>query len=182
MKTKKENADATRIGSSDRNRKWLTTAYGVQVINAMQDKPTICSGATLGEQIALETYLRAMVHEFDETGIKLMGADQGFHNYLYYSGKLRNAHRIRTLSVFDQGRGIVNNMGAMRSKEINEWGNGKMVVENGDEKTVMNWDGKPSPVCHQFDRFKDLSVYFFKQKTRELQDEWKEQQAKKRRI
>ena len=67
-----ENADATRIGKSDKNRKWLTNAYGTRVIQAMQDKPTICSGATMGEQIALETYLRAMVNEFDETEIKLM--------------------------------------------------------------------------------------------------------------
>ena len=79
-----ENADATRIGKSDKNRKWLTNAYGVKVIEAMEDKPTICSGATMGEQIAFETYLRAMVNEFDETEIRLMGADQGFHNYLYY--------------------------------------------------------------------------------------------------
>lgn len=167
-----ENSDATRIGSSDKNRKWLTNAYGNKVIEAMQDKPTICSGATMGEQIALETYLRAMVNEYDETGIKLMGADQGFHNYLYYSGKLRNAHKIRSLSVFDQGRGIVNNMGAMRNKELHEWGNGKMVVEEGEEKVILNWDGKPSPVVHQFDRFDVLGKYFYKKKTKELKDAW----------
>lgn len=74
-----------------------------RLLDIPQDKPTICSGATLGEQIALETYLRAMVNEFDETGIKLMGMDQGFHNYLYYSGKLQNALKIRSISVFDQG-------------------------------------------------------------------------------
>ena len=140
----------------------------------MEDKPTICSGATMGEQIALETYLRAMVNEFDETSIKLMGADQGFHNYLYYSGKLKHAHKIRSISVFDQGRGIVNNMGAMRTKELNEWGNGKMVVEENGEKTVLNWDGKPSPVAHQFDRFKDLGQYFYRKKTQELREEWKQ--------
>ena len=145
----------------------------------MEDKPTICSGATMGEQIALETYLRAMVNEFDETGIKLMGADQGFHNYLYYSGKLKHAHRIRSLSVFDQGRGIVNNMGAMRTKELNEWGNGKMVVQNGHEKVVMNWDGTPSPVAHQFDRFKDLGTFFYRTKTFQLKSEWDKQQRQK---
>ena len=153
----------------------MTNAYGVKVIEAMEDKPTICSGATMGEQIALETYLRAMVNEFDETEIKLMGADQGFHNYLYYSGKLRNAQRIRSITVFDQGRGIVNNMGAMRTKELNEWGNGKMVQEDGQEKTILNWDGKPSPVVHQFDRFKPLGDYVYKKKTKELIKEWQQQ-------
>lgn len=151
----------------------------------MQDKPTICSGATMGEQVALETYLRAMVNEFDETEIKLMGADQGFHNYLYYSGKLQHALRIRSITVFDQGRGIVNNMGAMRTKELQEWGNGNMVQEeekkNG-EKIVLNWDGKPSPVIHQFDRFKPLSEYVYKKKTKQLQQEWQEQQQQKQRV
>jgi hypothetical protein len=179
-----ENADATRIGRSDKNRKWLTTAYGDEVIRAMQYKPTICSGATIGEQMALETYLRAMVNEFDETGIVLMGADQGFHNFLYYSGKLRNADRIRSILVFDQGRGIVNNMGAMRTKALEKWGNGRMVVENADDgtRTVLNWDGTPSPVVHQFDRFNTaeegkigLGSYFYKQRTQELVDEfWNE--------
>jgi hypothetical protein len=131
----------------------------------------------MGEQIALETYLRAMVNEFDETEVKLMGADQGFHNYLYYSGKLINAHKIRSISVFDQGRGIVNNMGAMRTKELSEWGNGNMVQEkegSSDEKVVLNWDGTPSPVVHQFDRFKTLSDYVYKKKTKELIQEWKQ--------
>ena len=69
-------------------------------------------------------------------------------------------------------------MGAMRNKELHEWGNGKMVEENGHEMTVLNWDGKPSPVVHQFDRFKPLSDYVYKKKTKELQREWNEQQKK----
>ena len=159
----------------------MTNAYGTRVIEAMQDKPTICSGATMGEQIALETYLRAMVNEFDETEIKLMGADQGFHNYLYYSGKLQHAQRIRSIAVYDQGRGIVNNMGAMRTAELNEWGNGKMVRdEANDEKTILNWDGTPSPVVHQFDRFKPLSEFVYKRKTKELQKEWKDRHDKEK--
>ena len=82
----------------------------------------------MGEQIALETYLRAMVSESDETGTKLMGADQGFHNYLYYTNKLANADTIRSIVVFDQGRGIINNLGAMRTKPLEEWGNGNIVT------------------------------------------------------
>lgn len=80
-------------------------------------------------------------------------------------------------------------MGAMRIKTLGEWGNGKLVVEEGNQRTVLNWDGSPSPVVHQFDRFKSeeegkagLGAYFYKQKTRELQEEWYQQQAKKSRI
>ena len=57
----KENADVVRIGTSNYNRKWLITAYGRDSVEPYFDKPVICSGSTMGHQIAIETYLRAMV-------------------------------------------------------------------------------------------------------------------------
>lgn len=138
-----ENRDATRIGLSKQNNKWIRTAYGDVVGDAVSDRPTICSGATLGEQVALETYLRAMVTEADETGTVLMGSDQGFHNRLYYSGKLTNAKNIKSITVYDQGTGIVNNMGALRTKPLDKWGNGHIVEQNGKDYKVLNWDGSP---------------------------------------
>ena len=170
--TQQENADATRIGKSAKNRKWLTNAYGDTVVMALENKPTICSGSTMGEQIAIETYLRAMVAESDDTGTKLMGADQGFHNYLYYSNKLANADTIDSITVFDQGRGTINNLGAMRTSPLEEWG--KVVEQHppydNTTMTVLNWDGTPSPVVHQFDRHKLLSKFVYKHKTIEFKD------------
>jgi len=63
-----EAPEATRLGKSKQNFKWLSVAYGDKIATLLADKPTICSGATLGEQIALETYMRAMVAESDHTG------------------------------------------------------------------------------------------------------------------
>ena len=161
-----ENANATRIGQSVQNRKWLTRAYGDAVAAALENKPTICSGSTMGEQVAMETYLRSMVCESDETGTKLMGADQGFHNFLYYSKKLGNAESIRGITVFDQGRGAINNLGAMRKAPLESWGNGKILEFNSDtDMTVLNWDGSISPVVHQFDRHPILSKYMYKYQT-----------------
>lgn len=78
-----ENAEATRLGKSRKNLKWIRNGYGEAVLKALANKPTICSGSTMGEQIAIETYLRAMVNEHDECDVKMTGSDQGFHNYLY---------------------------------------------------------------------------------------------------
>ena len=180
----KENIEATRLGLSAKNRKWLTNAYGEVVADIMKEKPTICSGSTMGEQVALETYLRAMVGESDETGVVLKGADQGFHNYLYYSNKLGNAKTIRSIVVQDQGSAIVNNIGAMRTKELGEWGNGKLIeTTEVDGKTteirVLNWDGELSPLVHQFDRHKVLSNFWYKKKTSEYRKKWREVQNKK---
>jgi hypothetical protein len=57
----KENADVVRIGTSAYNRKWLTSAYGQDAVKSYFEEPVICSGSTIGHQIAIETYLRAMV-------------------------------------------------------------------------------------------------------------------------
>mmetsp|Transcript_51188 Transcript_51188/g.123577 ORF Transcript_51188/g.123577 Transcript_51188/m.123577 type:complete len:620 (+) Transcript_51188:203-2062(+) len=180
-----ENVEATRLGQSRHNRKWLTNAYGNEVAEALREKPTICSGSTMGEQQAVDTYLRAMVGESDETQTVLAGSDQGFHNYLYYSCKLLNALSIREIIVQDQGFGIINNMGALRTKDLNEWGNGKIleiVTEPGDDKKVVarnvrNWDGTLSPVVHQFDRHKILTGWWYKTKSSEYRDLWMKRQS-----
>lgn len=139
-----ENTDATRIGKSKFNRKWITSAYGETVAEHLKDKPTICSGASMGEQVAMEAYVRAMVNEGDETGTVLTGSDQGFHNRLYYSHKLAGIEKIHDIVVFDQGTGIVNNLGALREKSLESWGNGKILREFGEKKKryeIRNWDG-----------------------------------------
>lgn len=149
-----ENTNATRLGKSVKNRKWLERAYSKEVAENFKDKPTICSGSTMGEQVALQAYLRGMISEWDETHILQKGADQGFHNYLYYSGKLRNIAQIRSIRVFDQGHGIINNLGALRDQKLSSLGAFSL-----EDKVVYNWDGKPSPVCHQFDRDSQLFHY-----------------------
>ncbi|KAG7366091.1 hypothetical protein IV203_028761 [Nitzschia inconspicua] len=192
-----ENVDATRLGKSAHNRDWLTKAYGLHVAEALIDKPTICSGSTMGEQVAIEMYLRAMVMESDETRTVKMGADQGFHNRLYYSNKLANAKAIQKIIVQDQGYGIVNNLGALRTKPLDQWGNGKLLdieratidgVETNPDNVVKNmivrnWDGRVSPVVHQFDRHTEFSNLYFKKKWREIRQRWdasKKLQAEKR--
>ena len=130
--------------------------------------------------MALDSYLRAMVTEGDDTGVVLVGADQGFHNFLYYSHKLKNDLKIHDIVVFDQGEGIVNNLGALRTKSLGAWGNGKIArkekMHNGKPKyTVLNWDGTPSPVVHQYDRHSELSIYFVKDKNKIYWEQWQEE-------
>ena len=115
------------------------------------DKPVVCSGSTMGEQVAIEAYLRAMVVQFDETRCKVKGCDQGFHNYLYYSRGLEGVKGIRSVKLWEQGKGIINNLGLLRDKPLRERG---LLKEGTNE--VLNWDGSISPVAHQFDRDDEL--------------------------
>lgn len=166
-----ENTDATRLGKSTKNRNWILRSYGEKVLRAMSDKPTICSGSTMGEQVAMETYLRALVNEWDETDIKMTGADQGFHNYLYYSGKLTNCKTISKLVVWEQGKGIINNLGALRTMPFSQWG----FYDNSTHK-VYNWDGNLSPVAHQWDRDAHLHNYYMRTLFKRWERSFKESQ------
>lgn len=131
----------------------------------------------MGEQSAIEAYLRAEVAESDESKTVIFGADQGFHNYLYYSNKMANADAISQILVQDQGLGIVNNMGALRDKPLDEWGNGKMVERTEDKITIHNWDGTVSPVVHQYDRHKELSKWWLRKRLQVFQRRWNEMKS-----
>jgi len=168
-----ENAAATRLGISKKNANWLRRSYGEKTLNALKDKPTICSGSTMGEQVAIETYLRAMVNEWDETDIHMTGADQGFHNYLYYSGKLANSPSISRLVVWEQGKGKINNLGALRTKPFSDWG-----FYNPATSEVYNWDGNLSPVVHQYDRDAHLHNRYVRQHFNRWKEEFKEKKKK----
>lgn len=163
-----ENHEATRLGRSIKNRNWIRNGYGPEVLKALAEKPTICSGSTMGEQLALETYLRALVNEWDETDIGMTGSDQGFHNYLYYSRKLQNTETVREIIVWEQGKGIVNNLGALRTKTLKEWG-----IYDEEKHLIYNWDLKTlSPVAHQFDRDAAAHNWIVRQKFKQWTTSW----------
>jgi hypothetical protein len=158
--------DTTNIGQSSFNSKWLKTAYDKTYVETFFDKPIICSGSTMGEQIAIESYLRGMVKQFDDTKCKMKGCDQGFHNYMYYSGGLKNVQGVRDVIVFGQGKGIINNLGVLRSKPLKQWG----LLDEGMK--VLNWDKSISPVAHQFDRDGDLNNHLKGIRKNFLNDHW----------
>ena len=83
-----ENKEARNLLTSSYNHNWLMKAYGPQKISAFKEEVIVCSGSTMGENIAIESYLRAMLLQYDETKCNLKGCDQGFHNYLYHSKTL----------------------------------------------------------------------------------------------
>lgn len=146
-----ETSAAKNIESSAYNKKWIQSAYGDDVLNSMSKRAVICSGGSIGDQVAIETYLRAMVKQWDDRKCKMKGCDQGCHNYLYYSGQLENVAGIRNVILHKQGEGAFNNLGALRNTPLRKQG----VLQEGTD-LVLNWDGSVSPVAHQFDRDKEL--------------------------
>lgn len=153
-----ENAEEVRIGKSNFNRRWLEQAYTPTRVSPFLDEPVICSGSTMGQQRAIEAYLRAMVAQFDETKCKLKGCDQGFHNFLLYSGTLQLVKGITDILIFSQGTGIINNLGLLRDKPLRDRG----VLSPQD--LILNWDQTISRVAHQVDRDAEFNRIIKKRK------------------
>ena len=122
----------------------------------------------MGEQVAIESYLRGMVAQFDKTKCKLKGCDQGFHNYIYYSGGLSNVQGIRDVVVYEQGKGIINNLGVLRDKPLQDWGLLDSTMK------VLNWDKSESAVAHQFDRDDELNKHLKEVRKQYLKSFWAE--------
>ena len=140
---------AANIGKSNYNSRWIRGAYGQAMLSQMKERPVVCSGSTIGDAVAIEAYLRAMVAQFDTTGCKQVGCDQGMHNYLYYSNSLEGVEGIGEIITYKQGEGVVNNLAAMRNSPLRQQG----VLVDGN---VVNWDNSISAVAHQYDRDKEL--------------------------
>ena len=98
--------------------------------------------------------------------------------YLYYSQKLVQATAIERIVVWEQGRGHINNLGALRTKPLREWGH----LYDPDTHQVFQWpvdeqgDRVLSPVVHQWDRDKDLHGWMVRTKHKQWEQEWMQQQ------
>ena len=120
----------------------------------LRDHPVLCSGsyfATRAGMIDMETELLNEVR-YAKCHEKGVSSDQGYVNYLYWTGRLPYAtHEIR-------GQGIVNTVGSLMGKNhggsigplTTHW---KIV---SDEGYVLDNDFQThSAVVHQWDRFYD---------------------------
>ncbi len=95
-------------------------------------------------------------------GCHVIGMDQGLHNWLLFSGRLKRIMRVKT---FSQGEGPINTLGAffqgpqgMFQFDLErDW---KILRGPEKERYIANWNGDPSPVIHQLDRFEYKSDYF----------------------
>ena len=80
------------------------------------------------------------------------GADQGFHNYLIYTGILDKYMKVK---VFPQGEGPVNTVGGFLGEQLPiQWNMTKWGILRGDAPNMQihNWNGDVSPVVHQANR------------------------------
>ena len=156
------------------NAGWIESCYGNKVLKKIGSNTVSCSGVSFGTKEAVMVYAELILKQLDVVNryqyssdplpdekqnkrCISIGMDQGFHNYLVYSGELE---RYIELKIFQQGEGPVNTVGAFGGGRavikfsLEKWG---IVKGTAPNKFFYNWNGDKSPVVHQLDRFNEYS-------------------------
>mmetsp|Transcript_22122 Transcript_22122/g.22296 ORF Transcript_22122/g.22296 Transcript_22122/m.22296 type:complete len:435 (-) Transcript_22122:157-1461(-) len=148
------------------NRGWIRHCYGQKALEKIGHNTVSCSGVSMGTRDAILVYSYLMTLQ-TLPKIRLMpnatakdfqrcispGMDQGFHNWMIYSGML---NRYMDVRIFQQGEGPVNTVGGFFGDNkrlkftLEEWG---IIKGKAPNAYIANWNGDRSPVIHQLDRF-----------------------------
>ena len=127
------------IAEEPYNRGWIRDGYGEQMVRRIGDNAVICSGVTAGDNDAMLAYLERMVSE--TLAISPRDAiDQAIHNVLVWTGALEPCTLMETL---DSAVATLNNVAPA-------------AIELGSDGRLLNRDGRPPSVVHQYDRVPGL--------------------------
>lgn len=147
---------------------WVQSCYGQSAIDLIGGNTVSCSGVSIGTRDAVIAYAYIILQQLNpevrwgkgtaQTNQQCMslGMDQGFHNWVLYSGSLE---RFMDLKIYQQGEGPVNTVGsfypgpnAVLKMPLETW---RVLRGPAGQKAFYNWNNDISPVVHQMDRFLD---------------------------
>jgi len=129
------------------NSNWIRHYYGDVVFEQIADKPVLCAGTTLGSYGRMVEYLEIMCSKIKEKlsqNYEYIPADQGIHNYEFYSGGISGA------VVREHGRSEVQTLHHEKKFLFSK------------ECFLLNHDGSVVPVIHQYDRHSQFFPVFDK--------------------
>lgn len=166
------------------NTHWLTD-FPVKLCRdfIVGQTPVLCSGSTMGSREGILGYLSEITTEFEywaarpKCRIDMPGDDQSIHNYLFYSGRLKNAitvpHRTGPIHVIGWQAARIFERAEKEAKKLNEstidfyinqqnsssqWLPAHDSLIDLETGLVTNLDGQPSAQVHQVDRFGYLNA------------------------
>jgi hypothetical protein len=158
------------INKERSNSLWIRAARGKEWLEQIGDRNVVCSGTTVGGKPAIEMYTRALVAQWDDTLCTIYGCDQGHHNFLVHGHFLEGAPNITQVVIHPQGTSVANTVGTLASQSSVSL-RMRGYVDNRTHE-VLNKDGSPSPVIHQFDRDEEMKGFIFGGRTRVLLLQW----------
>lgn len=150
------------------NYRWIVNIYGHKKSKLISGNAVLCSGTTIGTRSGMFYYTRAMLYEaylclarnpkkYDgkRGHVCSGGADQGFHNYLFWNNMLNAS--VALLNA----EGPVYTIGVFRGKPVRS-----IDFERNTEGDVISPSQRGVqylvPVIHQWDRHTDLLEHVFK--------------------
>ena len=145
-------------GTENFNKRWIWSCWGEQAVARLANKTVLCAGTTMGTATGIRRYLKVMMQGIAERArsrdkakycpgwvkeeCDCHSADQGYHNYLFYTGLFG-----RGTTSFRNGVGPVYTVGIMCNGAALPQNDRGMVLQQGIE-------GKQevAAVVHQADR------------------------------
>lgn len=127
------------------NAKWIKERYGEDAYQDLNDSYIICSGTTMGNRKAIVHYIDAMIDEIEDLKIRIPGMqilDQPLHAQMIYRGV------FPSYALFQNGDGAVSTL---------HW---QMSLNMDRKGQLLNKDGTPTPIIHQWDRVGRLKDVF----------------------
>jgi len=131
-------------GADVNSSRWLRDLYGEEMVRLLGEKYLICSGTILGDYQSICDYLDVFLLSLpDARSVMRMGLDQGIHNYLIYTGKLKD------VTLYPNRTSEVLTIGLVKSIEE---------IPQNESGEFVDVNGLPYAVIHQFDRHEELAA------------------------
>lgn len=141
-----EEHPAKPIDQQPNNADWIRKLYGKKVLSELSGLPVICCGVTMGSRNRVQEYL-SLMNAHIVSNYSGWGTDQGAHNFL-----IRKKRTLRT-EVFRYGKGPAVHVGIAPRSSIQIDSRGR----------VVNEDGQPFSIVHQYDRHPDVEALLLDQ-------------------
>jgi len=174
-----EESNLKQIADEPNNRLWLREGHQRKYVQKLGKQNPVCAGTIVGGQAAIETFGRAMVNQWDTTQCKAYGCDQGHVNFLVHGNFLVNSTGIEEVVVEKFGESFVMSL-ALQMKHGKNLRKSKFFQEGGDASNniIVNQNGKPSAIVHQFDQDRKLKHIFDGEKTAPFVKDWERIKSK----
>jgi len=144
------------------NMTMIVKAYKDEIVlKFLYNENVLSPASTHGHQKAVETYLRAMVKQFDNTQCYKYRCEWAFHNYLHYMGVLWSTPEIDKIHNHLAGTGAVNSIGQDIPLNASEMYDPKTRIVNN---MPMGHGIYPSWCVHQYKEDEQLVQYIDKKK------------------
>ena len=137
---------ALTIATEPFDREWMLDAYGEAMLARIGHCQVSCSGVTFGDGESIRRYIDQILAEtlrLPFSKMKTRIYDQAFHNKLLHEGELADVHLCQPLSSFIATLGCLDPSAFTLA-----------------EGFLLNEDGHPAPIVHQYDRHSVLVKAF----------------------